>query len=86
MPPRTGIVLSALVHTRSPTHTPLLLNTLSDIPLPAYEEMYCARIGVGAATGMYTPTGGEMAEMAAFGAFCEATRQWGRDERAKLGL
>ena len=49
-------------------------------------EMYFARIGVGAASGMYTPTASEMQEVAAFGAFCEEVRQWGRAERAKLGL
>ena len=50
------------------------------------DEMFFARIGVGAATGMYTPTDGEMADMQAFGEFVEGVRQWGRDERAKLGL
>lgn len=50
------------------------------------DEMFFARIGVGAATGMYTPTPGELADMAAFGAFVESVRQWGRAERAKLGL
>ena len=50
------------------------------------DEMYFARIGVGAATGMYVPEPGEMDEMAQFGSFVEGVRQWGRDERAKLGL
>lgn len=50
------------------------------------DEMYFARIGVGAANGMYVPTADETAEMQAFGAFVESVRQWGRDERAKLGL
>lgn len=50
------------------------------------DEMYFARIGVGAATGMYTPTSGELQEMTVFGEFCESVRQWGRAERAKLGL
>lgn len=50
------------------------------------DEMYFARIGVGAAKGMYTPTPNELQEMAVFGEFCEAVRQWGRAERAKLGL
>lgn len=50
------------------------------------DEMFFARIGVGAATGVYTPTAGEMADMQAFGAFVESVRQWGRDEREKLGL
>ena len=50
------------------------------------DEMFFARIGVGAATGMYTPTAGEMADMQAFGQFVESVRQWGRAERVKLGL
>ena len=50
------------------------------------DEMFFSRIGVGAATGMYAPTVGEMADMQAFGLFVEGVRQWGRDERAKLGL
>jgi hypothetical protein len=50
------------------------------------DEMFFARIGVGAATGMYSPSPGELADMQAFGEFVEGVRQWGRDERAKLGL
>ena len=50
------------------------------------DEMFFARIGVGAAAGMYTPTAGEMADMQAFGEFVESVRQWGRAERANLGL
>ena len=50
------------------------------------DEMFFARIGVGAATGMYQPTPGELQEMTVFGEFVESVRQWGRAERAKLGL
>lgn len=50
------------------------------------DEMFFARIGVGAATGMYQPTPNELQEMTVFGEFVEAVRQWGRAERAKLGL
>ena len=50
------------------------------------DEMYFARIGVGAANGMYQPSEDELHEMTVFGAFVESVRQWGRDERAKLGL
>lgn len=49
-------------------------------------ELKYARIGVGAAMGMYQPTPEEIAGMGAFGAHVEAVRQWGRAERAKLGL
>lgn len=50
------------------------------------DEQYFARIGVGAALGAYTFAPGEQDELLAFGAWVEACRQWGRDERAKLGL
>jgi hypothetical protein len=50
------------------------------------DEMYFARIGVGAATGMYVPSEDEMHEMSVFGQFVESVRQWGRDERARIGL
>lgn len=50
------------------------------------DEQYFARIGVGAALGLYAFEPGEQDEMLAFGAFVEGVRQWGRDERAKLGL
>jgi hypothetical protein len=35
---------------------------------------------------MYPFGPGEQAELVAFGAYVEQCRQWGRDERAKLGL
>ena len=50
------------------------------------DEMYFARIGVGAATGLYQPTEAEMNEMTVFGEFVEAARQWGREQRALIGL
>lgn len=50
------------------------------------DEMYFARIGVGAATGLYVPTADEMQAMTVFGEFVESVRQWGRDRRAELGL
>lgn len=50
------------------------------------DEMYFARIGVGAAIGLYTPGTDEMQAMTVFGEFVESIRQWGRDQRAKLGL
>jgi len=52
----------------------------------ASDEAKYARIGVGVALGAYTFGEGEQAELLAFGAWCETARQWGRDERAKLGL
>lgn len=50
------------------------------------DEQYFARIGVGAALGLYAFEAGEQDEMVAFGTFVEGVRQWGRAERAKLGL
>ncbi len=50
------------------------------------DEMYFARIGVGAATGLYQPTETEMNELATFGAFVESVRSWARNQRLALGL
>ena len=50
------------------------------------DEMYFARIGVGASMGLYVPSSQELQEMTVFGEFVEATRQWGREQRAVLGL
>ena len=52
----------------------------------AEDEMYFARIGAGAALGLYTFEPGEQEAIAAYGAHVEAVRQWGRAERAKLGV
>lgn len=50
------------------------------------DEQYFARIGVGVTLGSYVFEPGEQDALIAFGAHVEAARQWGRDERAKLGL
>lgn len=50
------------------------------------DEMYFARISIGALTGQYTFETGEQAAVAAYGAHVESVRQWGRAEKAKLGL
>lgn len=50
------------------------------------DELYFARISVGALTGQYTFEPGEAEAVAAFGEFVEECRQWGRDQRAALGL
>lgn len=70
-------------------HSKLIGQRMIDTIREAYsidDEMYFARIGVGAANGMYLPSQSEMEEMATFGAFVEGVREWGRSERAKLGL
>jgi hypothetical protein len=50
------------------------------------DEQYFARIGVGAALGVYAFQPGEQEALLAFGAHVEAVRQWGRQEREKIGL
>lgn len=50
------------------------------------DEQYFARIGIGKALGVYEFQEGEQEELLAFGAYVEAIRQRGRDERAKLAL
>lgn len=52
----------------------------------AEDEMYFARIGAGAALGVYQFEAGEKERLLDYGAHVEAVRQWGRSERAKLGL
>ncbi len=53
---------------------------------PIEVEQYYARIGVGAALGLYVFQPGEQEALVAFGAYVEAVRQWGKSERAKIGL
>lgn len=50
------------------------------------DELKFARIGVGSAMGMYSPTSDEVQAMTVFGEFVEGVRQWGRAERARFGL
>ena len=50
------------------------------------DEQYFARIGVGAALGVYTFQPGEQDALLAFAAHVEGVRQWGRLEREKIGL
>lgn len=50
------------------------------------DELKFARIGVGAAMGMYAPSSDEVQAMTVFGEFVEGVRQWGRQQRAELGL
>jgi len=52
----------------------------------AEDEQYFARIGVGAALGIYTLQPSEQDALLAFSAHVEGVRQWGRLEREKIGL
>lgn len=53
---------------------------------PLEEEQYFSRIGVGAALGAYTFQPGEQEALLAFGDYVESERQWGREQRATIGL
>ena len=52
----------------------------------AEDEMYYARIGTGKALGVYEFQSGEESAVLDYGNFVESVRQWGRAERAKIGL
>ena len=70
-------------------HTQLIAQRIIETIRSNYtidDEMYFARIGVGASMGLYVPSSQELQEMTVFGEFVEATRQWGREQRALLGL
>lgn len=53
---------------------------------PLDEELFLNRIATGVANGLYVYQDGEEAEVVAFGAWAEECRQWGRQQRAALGL
>ena len=70
-------------------HTQLIAQRIIETIRSNYtidDEMYFARIGVGASMGLYVPSAKELQEMTVFGEFVEATRQWGREQRDLLGL
>lgn len=50
------------------------------------DEQYFARIGVGVALGMYEFQNNEREELIQFGNYVESVRQWGREQRALIGL
>lgn len=50
------------------------------------DELYIARIAVGALQGSYTLQPGEAELIATYQADIEASREWGRQQRAELGL
>ena len=53
---------------------------------PLDEELYFARIAVGALQNSYTLLPGEAEALAQYQADVEAAREWGRAERVKIGL
>lgn len=50
------------------------------------DELFLARISVGQIMGTYTMTAEEQQEVADYQAHVEAVRDWGRAQRAELGL
>ena len=52
----------------------------------AEDEMYFARIGTGKALGVYELQEGEEVALLQYGSFVESVRQWGREQRALIGL
>lgn len=50
------------------------------------DEDFFARIGLGSVLNLYQLPPAELSEIRAFVEFVEGVRQWGRAERAKLGL
>lgn len=50
------------------------------------DEAYFSRIGIGAALNIYEFESGESDALLQFGNYVEQCRQWGRDQRALLGL
>lgn len=70
-------------------HTKLIAQQVIDQIRAKYsvnDELYLARIGIGASSGLYVPTASELQELKDFGVLAESARQWGRDQRALLGL
>lgn len=53
---------------------------------PLDDELFLNRIATGVANGLYVYQEGEEDEVIAFGIWAEECRQWGRQQRAALGL
>ena len=71
------------------THCELIANRVEQKIREKYslnDEQYFSRIASGAALNLYTFEPGEQSALIAFGDYVESCRQWGRQERAKLGL
>lgn len=70
-------------------HAQLIAQRVIDLiraKYPLDEELYFARIAVGALQGSYTLQAGEAEALAQYQADVEAAREWGRAERVKIGL
>lgn len=70
-------------------HCQLIYDRMEDQIRERYaadDEMFLTRIGVGQALGSYTMTAGEVQELTDYQTHVESVRQWGREQRAELGL
>ena len=70
-------------------HTQLIAQRVIDKIRAKYtldDELYFARIAVGALQGSYELQSGEAAAIEQYQIDVESAREWGRQERAKLGL
>jgi hypothetical protein len=56
------------------------------VKYPLDEELYFARIAVGALQGSYTLLPGEAEALTQYQIDVEAAREWGRQQRANIGL
>lgn len=86
--PAITTALNDQIREASP-HTKLIAQQVIDQIRAKYsvnDELYLARIGIGASSGLYVPTASELQELKDFGVLAESARQWGRDQRALLGL
>jgi hypothetical protein len=80
--------LREIIKINSP-HTQLIAQRVIDqirAKYPLDEELYFARIAVGALQGSYQLLPGEAEAIAQYQTDVEAAREWGRVERAKIGL
>lgn len=80
--------LRAQIKAASP-HAQLIAQRVIDRIRERYsvdDELFFARIMIGSQAGLYTLEPGEMAEVEAFKDWVEAAREWGRQQRAALGL
>ncbi len=70
-------------------HAQLIAQRVIDLiraKYPLDEELYFARIAVGALQNSYTLLPGEAEALAQYQTDVETAREWGRTERAKIGL
>ena len=70
-------------------HVVLITNLMQEkirAEYAAEDEMYFTRISVGVLMGAYVFQAGEQDAVLAYGAYVESVRQWGREQRAALGL